>query len=80
MKTLTDNRIAKVPGFKRAPELDFSDDGTRFQCFVYKHLPISQARSCGLTFLSVRVDYLSESTESQYVQYKKELILTKLRH
>lgn len=24
MKTLTDNRIAKVPGFERATELDFS--------------------------------------------------------
>lgn len=76
MKTLTDNRVAKVPGFKRATELDFSDDGTRFQGFVYKHLPISQARSCGLTFLSVRVDYLSEDTELKFVgtyeDYSKE--------
>lgn len=76
MKTLTDNRVSKIPGFSRAPELDFSDDGTRFQGFVYKHLPMSQARSCGLTFLSVRVDYLSEDTELKFVgtyeDYSKE--------
>ena len=67
MKTLTDNRVTKVPHFRRATELDFSDDGTRFQGFVYKRLPITQARSCGLTFLSVRIDYLSEDTELRFI-------------
>lgn len=76
MKTLTENRVSKVPHFRRAPELDFSDDGNRFQGFVYKRLPMSQGRGCGLTFLSVRIDYLSEDTELRFIgtyeDYSKE--------
>ena len=67
MKTLTENRISKIPGFTRASEHDFSDDGNRFIGFEYKGLPLSQCRnSCG-TFLAFRIDYLSEDTKLKFI-------------
>lgn len=77
MKSLTADRVSKVPGFTRNPSHDFSDDGTRFIGFEYKGLPLTQARSSRWgTFLSFRVDYLNEDTElplyATFEEYRQE--------
>lgn len=60
MKTITENRIKGIEGFRRAPEYDFSDDGSHFIGFEYKGLPLTQYRSSQYgTYLSFRVDYIS---------------------
>lgn len=59
VKTLTENRIANIPGFKRVPKYDFSDDGSRFTAWVYKGIPMTQCRGGGNTYLCLRTDYIS---------------------
>ena len=68
MKTLTEKRVSQVPEFYRAPWLDFSDDGSHFIGFEYKGLPLTQCRDPEYgTFLSFRVDYLSENKKLKFV-------------
>ena len=44
-------------GFVRAPELDFSDDGTRFTCYrVGKRVRVSKATWKDMVFLAARID------------------------
>ena len=63
MKALTENRVAKIEGFFRNPEYDFSDDGNHFTGWEYKGLPLTQHRDSQYgTYLSFRVDYLYENT------------------
>lgn len=70
MKTITENRIKNIPGFVRAPELDFSDDGNRFIGFMYKGLPLTQHRNSEYgTFLSFRVDYIAHKKGFTYDDY-----------
>lgn len=70
MKTITENKIKNIPGFTRNPELDFSDDGSRFIGFMYKGLPLTQHRSSEYgTFLSFRVDYVSHKKGFTYDDY-----------
>lgn len=71
MKTLTENRIAKIPDFIRKPEYDFSDDGNHFTGYEYKGLPLTQCRSCGDTYLSFRVDYIARKKGFTYNDYSK---------
>ncbi|WP_405291913.1 hypothetical protein [Methanobrevibacter sp.] len=70
MKTLTEARVAKIPGFTRNPEHDFSDDGNRFIGFEYKGLPLTQHRDSNYgTFLSFRVDYIAHKKGFTYDDY-----------
>ena len=66
MKTLTEKRVSQVPEFYRAPWLDFGDDGNHFIGFEYKGLPLTQCRNSYGTFLSFRVDYLSENKKLKF--------------
>ena len=70
MKTITENRIKGIEGFRRAPEHDFTDDGSRFIGFEYKGLPLTQHRSSQYgTYLSFRVDYISHKKGFTYDDY-----------
>lgn len=70
MKTITENRIKGIEGFRRAPEHDFTDDGSRFIGFEYKGLPLTQHRSSQYgTYLSFRVDYISHKKGFTYEDY-----------
>lgn len=70
MKTITENRIKGIEGFRRAPELDFTDDGSRFIGFEYKGLPLTQHRSSQYgTYLCFRVDYISHKKGFTYDDY-----------
>ena len=44
-------------GIELSPEHDFTDDGNRFRGFIYKGLVMTQCRTCGECYLSIRVDY-----------------------
>lgn len=72
MKTLTAIRVSKVPGFVKAPEYDFSDDGARFTGFCFKGLPLTQHRGLGNTYLCFRVDYIARKKGFTYEDYSKE--------
>ncbi len=48
-------------GFTRRPDLDFSDDGTRFVAYDYNGLPITYCKYIGNYYLQIRVDYLKNS-------------------
>ena len=70
MKTITENRIKGIEGFRRAPELDFTDDGSHFIGFEYKGLPLTQHRSSQYgTYLCFRVDYISHDKGFTYEDY-----------
>lgn len=70
MKALTENRVEKITGFRRAPEYDFSDDGSHFTGWEYKGLPLTQHRSSKYgTYLSFRVDYISHKKGFTYEDY-----------
>lgn len=56
VKSLTEANIKKF-GIKREADKDFTDDGNRFRGFSYKGIMMSQCRSEGETYLSVRIDY-----------------------
>ena len=67
MKTITENRIKGIKGFRRAPEYDFTDDGSHFIGFEYKGLPLTQHRSSQYgTYLCFRVDYISHDKGFTY--------------
>lgn len=72
MKTITENRIKNIPGFVRVPEFDFVDDGTHFTMWAFKGMPISQARSCGMTFLAIRPDYIKTFAKNGYSKLTHE--------
>ena len=62
-KSLTE-ATAKKYGIEHIPELDFTDDGTRFTVWVYKNtIPMSCARAGGETYLAIRPDYISAVAE-----------------
>lgn len=72
MKTITENRIKNIPGFRRAPEHDFTDDGSHFIGFEYKGLPLTQHRDSQYgTFLSFRVDYIRGKYDFTYDDYSQ---------
>ena len=54
---------------KRDSSLDFSDDGTRFEGYMYKGcIPITRAAGTGLDecFICIRWDYTSEIPNSEW--------------
>lgn len=59
IKSVTENRIKNIEGFKYLPQYNFSDDGSRFTMWMYKGIPFSQHRSSEYgTFIYLRYDYL----------------------
>ena len=71
-KTITNlsKSIVKADSrFNVREDLNFNDDGNRFKGFDYKGLPITTLRSDGLTYLCIRVDYLSN--EFTYEDWSK---------
>lgn len=59
IKSVTENRIKNIEGFKYLPQYNFSDDGNRFTMWMYKGIPFSQHRSSEYgTFICLRYDYL----------------------
>ena len=59
IKSVTENRIKNIEGFKYLPQYNFSDDGSRFTMWMYKGIPFSQHRDSGYgTFIYLRYDYL----------------------
>lgn len=72
VKSLTVANIRNIEGMVRREDLDFTDDGNRFRGFSYKGMPITQCRSCGETYLSIRVSYLSnEFTYREWMDTKE---------
>jgi len=64
------NQITRLTGIdiKREPSLDFSDDGTRFEGYLYKGvIPISRASGTGMPdcFIDIRWDYTTEIPRSE---------------
>lgn len=61
IKSVTENRIANIEGFKYLPQYNFSDDGSRFTMWMYKGVPFSQHRDSRYgTFICLRYDYINE--------------------
>lgn len=59
IKSVTENRIKNIEGFKYLPQYNFSDDGSRFTMWMYKGIPFSQHRDSRYgTFICLRYDYL----------------------
>lgn len=59
IKSVTENRIKNIEGFKYLPQYNFSDDGSRFTMWMYKGIPFSQHRDSRYgTFIYLRYDYL----------------------
>lgn len=59
--------VVKSRGFVRDTSLDFSDDGNRFQGYMWEgKVPLTQCCSGGETFLSVRDDYMQSAAEIPY--------------
>lgn len=74
------NKITRITGkdIVRAERYDFSDDGTRFEGYLYKNsVPITRAAGTGseYCFISVRLDYITSiyspdySEDSKYADY-----------
>lgn len=57
VKGLTKVNAGKY-GIDVREDLNFNDDGNYFRGFSYNGLPITQCRSRGECYLSIRVDYL----------------------
>lgn len=65
IKSVTENRIKNIEGFKYLPQYNFSDDGSRFTMWMYKGIPFSQHRSSEYgTFIYLRYDYLPTMKET----------------
>lgn len=60
VKGLTKVNAGKY-GIDVREDLNFGDDGNYFRGFSYKGLPMTQCRSHGECYLSIRVDYLKNS-------------------
>lgn len=60
IKGLTKANIAKL-GIELAPERGFEDDGNYFRGFIYKGMPLTQCRSDGQCYLTIRDDYLENN-------------------
>lgn len=60
MKIITGLTKANIKNtaIKLAPEYDFIDDGNKFRGFIYKGIPMTQCKSRGECYLSIRADYL----------------------
>lgn len=71
MKTFNARQLYKNEFVKRQNELDFTDDGTRFNMYSYKNtIPFHIARWNDMVFISVRVDYIqSLIPELEYIPY-----------
>ena len=49
--------LVKIPEVKRAPGLDYTDDGSRFRGYIYKDLlPITYTSFKGMIFVDIRLD------------------------
>jgi len=57
VKSLTKANAGKY-GIELRPDLDFTDDGSRFRGFSYKGMPMTQCVYQGTCYLCIRVDYL----------------------
>lgn len=69
VKNLSIANIRKFENFVRREDLDFTDDGNYFKGFSYKGMPITTLRTDGITYLSIRVDYLkNEFTYGEWMQ------------
>ena len=59
IKSITENRIKNIEGFKYLPQYNFSDDGNRFTMWMYKGIPFSQHRDSRYgTFICLHYDSL----------------------
>lgn len=78
VKNLSIANIRKFEGFIRREDLDFSDDGNYFRGFSYKGMPITTLRADGITYLSIRVDYLkNEFTYKEWIQTQEYKLCNK---
>lgn len=72
MKLMEEKKITiadlKKAGFERMEELDFRDDGTKFQMLNYQGMPISYTKVDGRYYISIRPDYLPNT---EYKVYSK---------
>lgn len=53
-------RMLLKSGFVRNKEKDFSDDGSRFYCYMYNDIPCFLCKSDGLIYLTVKVNNMYE--------------------
>ena len=49
----------KKYGIERAPQFDFSDDGSRFKFYMCNDVPISYHKADGKVYLAIRPDYFA---------------------
>lgn len=63
-------RLLSIPGITRDESKDFTDDGTRFQCYLYKGVvPISYARVDGWIYLTIAFHHLDDIYSSEYQEF-----------
>lgn len=60
-------RLTSIPGVKRDPSNDFSDDGNRFTAYLYKDtVPISYLKSDGDIYLTIAFHHLPDINFREY--------------
>ena len=70
---LSKNVVKADPRFHLREDLNFTDDGNRFRGFDYKGLPITTLRADGITYCSIRVDYLdNEFTYKEWMETEED--------
>ena len=63
-------RLTSIPGVKRDPSNDFSDDGNRFTAYIYKDtVPISYLKSNGEIYLTIAFHDLPDINSDEYRKF-----------
>lgn len=63
-------RLTSIPGVKRDPSNDFSDDGNRFTAYIYKDtVPISYLKSNGDIYLTIAFHHLPDINFREYRKF-----------
>ena len=63
-------RLTSIPGVKRDPSNDFSDDGNRFTAYIYKDtVPISYLKSNGNIYLTIAFHHLPDINFEEYRKF-----------
>lgn len=63
-------RLTSIPGVKRDPSNDFSDDGNRFTAYIYKDtVPISYLKSNGDIYLTIAFHHLPDINSEEYRKF-----------
>lgn len=63
-------RLTSIPGVKRDPSNDFSDDGNRFTAYIYKDtVPISYLKSNGYIYLDIAFHDLPDINFEEYRKF-----------